>query len=168
MNLSYLQNHYDLIEIDNGYPFTTIENVDYFLTFISYPVLADYLSTNVYMFNIDRGHRNLSAIKKGQDDVKVRNTVLFVWDLFFQQHEDALITICDIVDGKQYARKRLFNSWFHKFNYNRLCKIETDCLIDEKSTFVSLYYSSNHFEKEQLRKAFEELMEINFYNWFER
>ena len=116
------------------------------------------------MFNIDRVYRNLSAIKKGQDDIKVRNTVLYVWDLFFQQHEDALITICDIVDGKQYARKRLFDSWFHKFNNNRLCKLETDCLIDEKSTFVSLFYSNNHFEKEQLRRAFEELMGINFYN----
>ena len=164
MNLSSLQNHYDLIEVDNGYQFTTSDNVDYFLTFISYPVLAEYLSTKVYMFNIDRVYRNLSAIKKGQDDIKVRNTVLYVWDLFFQQHEDALITICDIVDGKQYARKRLFDSWFHKFNNNRLCKLETDCLIDEKSTFVSLFYSNNHFEKEQLRRAFEELMGINFYN----
>ena len=83
MNLSYLQNHYDLIEVDNGYQFTTSDNVDYFLTFISYPVLAEYLSTKVYMFNIDRVYRNLSAIKKGQDDIKVRNTVLYVWDLFF-------------------------------------------------------------------------------------
>ena len=94
----------------------------------------------------------------------ISKSVIQYWDLFFQQHEDALITICDIVDGKQYARKRLFDSWFHKFNNNRLCKLETDCLIDEKSTFVSLFYSNNHFEKEQLRRAFEELMGINFYN----
>ena len=160
MEQSYLQNHYDVIEIENGYQFTTITGVDYFLTFFFYPTVSDFLSTNVYMFNIERS----MFVNVGQDDVKVRNTVLYVLDLFFQEHEDALITICDVMDGKQFARKRLFDSWFQKFNNNRLTKLESECRIDDVSTFVSLLFSQGHYNQENLRKAFQELVEINFYN----
>ena len=33
MEQSYLQNHYEVIKIENGYQFTTIIGIDYFLTF---------------------------------------------------------------------------------------------------------------------------------------
>ena len=160
MRQSYLQNRYDVIENVQGYQFSTITGVDYFLTFFSYPTVSDFLSTNVYMFNIERS----TLVSGGQDDVKVRNTILYVLDLFFQEHEDALITICDVVDGKQFARKRLFDSWFRKFNDNRLMKLESECRIDDVPTFVSLLFSQGHYDQENLRKAFQELVEINFYN----
>lgn len=160
MEQSYFQNHYDVIENEYGYQFSTITGVVYFLTFLSYPTVSEFLSTNVYMFNIDRS----GYVNDGQDDVKVRNTILYVLDIFFSEHEDALITICDVMDGKQLARKRLFDSWFRKFNHNRLISLESECRIDDVSTFVSLLFSRSHYEQEKLRKAFQELIEINFYN----
>lgn len=160
MKKFYLQNHYDITETEYGYKFTTILGVDYFLTFISYPSVSDFLATNIYMFNIERNDRNES----GQDDEKVRNTILYVLDTFFSRHEDALITICDIVDGKQFARKRLFDSWFNKYNDNRLMKLEADCEIDGIPTFASLLYSANHYNKENLKQEFKHLVELNFYN----
>ena len=160
MKQSYLQNRYDVIENVQGYQFTTITGVDYFLTFFSYPTVSDFLSTNVYMFNIERS----TFLNGGQDDVKVRNTIIYVLDLFFQEHEDALITICDVMDGKQFARKRLFDFWFRKFNDNRLIKLESECKIDDVPTFVSLLFSKGHYNQENLHKAFQELIEINFYN----
>lgn len=163
MEQSYSQNHYEVIEIENGYQFTTMAGVDYFLTFFSYPTVSDFLSTNIYMFNIERATFPY-APNGGQDDVKVRNTVLFVLELFFQEHEDALITICDVVDGKQFARKRLFDLWFRKFNNDRLIKLESECQIDDVPTFVSLLFSAKHYDQEGLRKSFQELIEINFYN----
>lgn len=161
MELSYLQNHYDVTENENGYQFATTAGVDYFLTFFSYPTVSDFLSTNVYMFNIERSP---IVNTSGQDDVKVRNTIIHVLELFFQEHEDALITICDVVDGKQFARKRLFDSWYQKFNNNRLIKLESECWIDNVPTFVSLLFSQGHYNKENLQKAFQELIDINFYN----
>lgn len=160
MKQSYSQNRYEVIENAHGYQFSTITGVDYFLTFFSYPTVTDYLSTNVYMFNIERS----TLIVSGQDDVKVRNTIIYVLELFFQEHEDALITICDVVDGKQFARKRLFDSWFRKFNNNRLIKLESECKIDNVSTFVSLLFAQGHYNRTNLCKAFQELVEINFYN----
>ena len=160
MKQSYLQNRYDVIENVQGYQLTTITGVDYFLTFFSYPTVSDFLSTNVYMFNIERS----TFLNGGQDDVKVRNTIIYVLDLFFQEHEDALITICDVMDGKQFARKRLFDFWFRKFNDDRLIKLESECKIDDVPTFVSLLFPKGHYNLENLHKAFQELIEINFYN----
>lgn len=161
MKKSYLQSHYNVEETEYGYKFTTIAGVDYFLTFISYPSISDFLATNIYMFNIER---NESVITSGQDDEKVRNTVLYVLDLFFSKHEDALISICDVIDGKQFARKRLFDSWFNKFNNNRLIKMEAECEIDGIPTFASLLYSANHYNHRHLEQEFQELVKLNFFN----
>jgi len=155
----YLQNHYEVSETDLGYQFITSEGVAYFLTFFSYPTVSDFLETRIYMFNIERSHHPV----KGQDDVRVRNTILYVMDLFFQFHEDALITICDVMDGKQYVRKRLFDSWFNQFNFGRLKKVDAECMVDEIKTSVSLYYSSSHSFSDKLEREFQQLVKINFY-----
>lgn len=160
MEKSYLQNHYDIKETEYGYRFTTVAGVDYFLTFISYPTVSDFLSTSVYMFNIERNERN----DTGQNDEKVKNTILYVLEVFFNRHEDALITICDVVDGKQYARKRLFDYWFDRYNNDRLVKLEADCIIDGITTFASLMYSARHYNSKNLQQEFERLVELNFYN----
>lgn len=163
MGLSYLQNHYDVVENEYGYQFTTIAGVDYFLTFISYPTVSNFLSTKIYMFNIDRVY-NKNSVDLGQDDVKVKNTILYVLDVFFREHKDALITICDVVDGKQFARKRLFDSWFQRNNHNRLRKLDADCMIDNIPTFVSLLFSVEHYDQGSLEQEFQQLVAINFYN----
>ena len=160
MEQSYLQNHYDIVENKYGYQFSTQTGAKYFLTFILYPPVSDFLSTKIYMFNIER----YNFIDSGQDDIKVRNTIIYVLDHFFSEHENALITICDIVDGKQFARKRLFDSWFQKFNNKRLIKIESKCFIDDIPTFVSLMFVKGHYEQANLQKIFQELVDINFYN----
>lgn len=157
----YLQNHYDIEEIDLGYQFVTKADVTYFITFIAYPSVSDFLGTRIYMFNIDRTAINVGAI--GQNDDKVRNTVLFIIDLFFQKHEDALITICDIIDGKQFARRRLFDAWFQKFNGNRLIRLEADCMVDDMPTFAALFFSSEHYNVSSLKEEFQKLVAINFY-----
>lgn len=162
MQALFLKNHYDLEEIDLGYQFVTITGTIYFVTFINYPTVSDFLSTKVYMFNIERGDSPYPTT--GKDDVMIRNTILFVLDLFFQQHEYALITICDVIDGKQSARKRLFDNWYRKFNDNRLIKLEADCFVDDISTTASLLFSANHYDRTSLQTEFQKLVDINFYS----
>ena len=65
MTLLYLQNHYDVEEIDLGYQFVTQMGVTYFLTFISYPTVSDFLSTKIYMFNIfSANHYNKAFLEQ--------------------------------------------------------------------------------------------------------
>ena len=73
MRLSYLQNHYNIEDVKDGYRFITDSGVEYFLTFIEYPVVEDYFATKIFMFNIER-----ATPKVGQSDIKLMNTILFV------------------------------------------------------------------------------------------
>lgn len=109
MRLSYLQNHYNIEDVKDGYRFITDSGVEYFLTFIEYPVVEDYFATKIFMFNIER-----ATPKVGQSDIKLMNTILFVLDGFFKNHDDALIAVSDIYDNRQAARKRLFDFCFLK------------------------------------------------------
>lgn len=161
MEQSCLQSRYSITEVQQGYTFITSAGVQYFLIFFRYPTISEFLSTRIYMFNIERSpYRTLS---EGQEDIKVRNTILYVLDQFFQKHDDAIITICDIIDGKQFARKRLFDSWYRKFNNGKLIKKDADCCVDNEQTFVSLIFSAAHYNIFELEEEFKKLVEINFY-----
>ena len=160
MTPSYLLNHYDVEETEYGYSFITDSGITYFLTFIAYPAVSDFLATNIYMFNIDRGN----GVCNGQDDVRIRETVVYVLEQFFKHHEDALITICDVNDGKQCARKRLFDRWFEKYNNGNIIRVDETCVVEDIQTFVSLMFSAKHYDKENLTQEFSKLAEINFYN----
>lgn len=160
MNQLFLQNHYNVEETDNGYKFVTDSGISYFLTFISYPAVSDFLSTNIYMFNIEK---ETSAICRPYDE-RVRDTIVYVIFRFFEKHEDALITIYDIIDGKQDARKRLFDNWFNTYNAGQLIKIDETCVIDNTKTFVSLMFTANHYNKKNLKEEFKKLAQFNFYN----
>ena len=162
MTISFLQNHYDLHEVEYGYEFVTEKGVVYSVTFLSYPSVSDYLLVNTYMFNIERV--TMSDEREGQNDVRVRNTVLYVLHRFFQLNHDAIITICDMSDGKQKARKRLFDSWFNQFNNGSLVKIDAECEIGEMTTFASLLYSSENPSAADLKRNFDELIQVNFWS----
>ena len=70
-----LPSHYDIFDCEYGYSFKTDSGNTYFITFIKYPTISEFLSVDVYMMNIDRAddsnHRNGS-------DNKVRNTILLL------------------------------------------------------------------------------------------
>ena len=156
-----LPNHYDIFDCEYGYSFKTDSGNTYFITFIKYPTISEFLSVDVYMMNIDRAddsnHRNGS-------DNKVRNTILFIIWKFFTLHNDALITICDILDGRQACRRRLFNKWFNEFSRNELSKLEANCLIDGTVTYASLIFKTGVNNRKELEHEFSLLSDINFYN----
>lgn len=70
-----LQNHYNVVDCENGYCFKTDFGNTYFITFIKYPTISEFLSVDVYMMNIDRADN--SNHRNGNDN-RVRNTILFV------------------------------------------------------------------------------------------
>ncbi len=158
MTLSHLQNHYDLQEIQNGYRFLTEGNTEYYLTFIEYPVVEEYLAAKIFMFNIER-----ATPKVGQNDIKLLNTIIYVLEEFFNRHEDALITVSDISDNKQAARKKLFDIWFNRYNKGRLEKLDGSYKIGDIPVYVSLLFSANNFNHRNLIKAFKTLIDNNFY-----
>ncbi len=152
---------YRIRDTDRGYCFDTESGNTYFVTFIKYPTLTEFLPTEVYMMNIDR--RDNTNHRNGSRNL-VRNTILFIIGEFFVKHNDALITICDISDGKQECRRRLFNRWFHEFGEDSIVKIDSTCTIEDTTTYASIMFRKDAHNKEALRHEFALLGEINFYN----
>lgn len=158
---SSLLNHYNVIDCDNGYCFRTDSGNTYYITFIKYPTISDFLSVDVYMMNIDRADE--SNHRNGNDN-KVRNTILKVVSDFFSSHNDALITICDILDGRQACRRRLFNRWFSDFSGNLLSKLEVGFLIEGTETYASMIFRNDIENRAEIEHEFYLLSDINFYN----
>lgn len=152
---------YKIRDTDRGYCFDTESGNTYFVTFIKYPTLTDFLPTEVYMMNIDR--RDNTNHRNGCHNL-VRNTILFIIGEFFYKHNDALITICDVVDGRQACRRRLFSKWFRKFGADTLEKIDSICTIEDTTTYTSIMFRKEVLNKEKLKHEFALLGEINFYN----
>lgn len=152
---------YEVREVDAGYEFETDSGDLYLLSFIEYPVLCcDGLPCSVFMFNIERIVRGKL---KNQHGNKLKNTIVYVLSEFFGNHANSLVTVCDITDGKQFARNRLFNRWYREFGRGLLVKKETSFQIEGVTTFASLFFAINHPLKRQLEAEFHKLSEMNFY-----
>lgn len=158
-----LLNHYEIKECEYGYQFLTAFEISYTITFIEYPTVSICLSTPVFMLNIERGNVIGHGHSNG-DDNRVRNTILYLIKTFFEKNEKALITLCDVVDGRQGARKKLFDQWYKEFSKDRFCKLDASCYIEEEETFASLFFRNDTYDRTNLEKAFQELVECNFYS----
>jgi hypothetical protein len=55
--------------------------------------------------------------KKSPNDEKVKDTVLAIVTEFLEEHQSALIYLCETNDGKQLARERLFKTWINAYDY---------------------------------------------------
>lgn len=160
MKLFSLSNRYEVYEEDNGYCFKTDSGNTYYVTFIKYPTISEYLSMNVFMMNIDRADE-----KNHQNGDKnlVRNTILYIVWKFFSLHDDALITICDIMDGRQSCRRRLFNMWFNEFSNGDLSKLEATLSIEGTETYASMIFKADIENRKSLEAEFSLLSDNNFY-----
>ena len=155
-----LPSHYDVYEEENGYCFNTDSGNTYYVTFIKYPPISEYLSVDIFMMNIDRADERNHL---NGDKNLVRNTILYIIWKFFSLHNDALITICDIMDGRQACRKRLFNRWFNEFADGELSKLEATLSVEGTETYASLIFRTDINNKESLETEFSLLSDINFY-----
>lgn len=153
-------NHYNICEEENGYSFKTDSGNIYYVTFIKYPVISEYLSVDVFMLNIYRADEHNH---QNGDNNLVRNTILYIICRFFILHDDALITICDIADGRQLCRRRLFNRWFKEFSNGELIKLDATLDVEGCETYASMLFRADLENRASLEKEFSLLSDINFY-----
>ena len=155
-----LQNRYNLTDTNNGYQFTTETGIVYFLSFIEYPPISCYLNSKTYSFCVERNRNNNLH---GLNSEKVRKTILHTIFTFFNKNQDSLFAIYDITDDRQDARRRLFNSWYLKYNEIDVARFSATFQIYEKTTSAVIFFPENHPEKENIIDAFENLKDLNFY-----
>lgn len=154
--------HYEYEWCDNGYVFTTDSGNTYIVSFIDCsPLISEAVNSKVYSFVVERVNQGNHV--NGSDN-KVRNTILIILREFFKINTNALISVCEMNDGKQKARYRLFSSWEKKFLPSDIKKAHAAFCIDGVRTYAILYYHENNIDADILAQGFKVLIDVNFYN----
>ena len=116
---------------DAVYYFGTENGLKYKAYFIEFP------STfyNLYSFSFDKEEGD------SPHDQRVEDTIVAILADFFDSENYVLGYTCDVTDGREMARKRLFNRWFEQANDGSLRKID----FQTDNIFVSLIVNRDYF-----------------------
>lgn len=145
---------YEVEEQGEGiYAFRTEAGSIYSLQFIEY---AFFDGLPVYIFNIDRNQRTSHPA----DSTKIENTVGYVLHQFFQRIDDAIFATCDVDDGMQRSRKRLFDRWLRHMNDGSILTLTTrQDTGDGIMTDATLYYHRDNMFRLELERLFRDMVD---------
>lgn len=156
--VSNSQNPYKVIEENPlDYSFVSRDGINYHLYFT--PISSIYPDlVNTYSFSIEREGTNPHPI-----DLRIAATVVHILRRFFETIENAMIMVCDSTDGKQHKRRNLFDHWFRYYNDGTLTTINAEVGEGDYELLLSIYFRKDNPYKQQLIKAFGDLLSQNYY-----
>ena len=151
-------NHFDIIEQEEmDYVFINRDGIRYHATF--YPVSDFYPQhPNTYSFSIEPEDRKAHPI-----DSKIATTIVEILRRFFSHNQNAMIMVCDSLDGKERKRRKLFDRWYDHFADDNILKYDASAPLDEYQLYLSIYFTRTNPNKEQLLRAFRDLLSTNLY-----
>ena len=142
---------------DLNYEFVNRDGIKYHLFFM--PVFDVYPDlVNTYSFSIEREGTNPHPL-----DLRIAATVVEVLRRFFQNVENAMIMVCDSIDGKQFKRRNLFDRWFHYYNDGSLNAINAEVGEGDYELLLTIYFKKDNPYKQQLIRAFGDLISQDVY-----
>ena len=156
--VSNSQNPYKVIEENPlDYSFINRDGVNYHLYFT--PISSIYPDLlNTYSFSIER-----EGTKPHPIDLRIAATVVYILRRFFENVENAMIMVCDSTDGKQHKRRNLFDRWFHYYNDGTMATINAEAGEGDYELLLSIYFKKTNPHRQQLVKAFSDLLNRDFY-----
>lgn len=88
-------------------------------------------------------------------DPLVRETIEAVIEAFFKQEPSVLLYICDIIDGRQATRNRLFRSWYNKSKNKHLYTLVNKSMCYNGITFYSaIILKTDHTKHDEVIDQF--------------
>lgn len=144
-------------EADLTYSFVTKHGVVYRAYFLDYSVFHPDFS-HVYAFNIEPETDEPHPI-----DQRIGLTVACILRQFFHCNENAMIMVCDNLDGKELKRKMLFSRWFLQYNNGDIVKYDASSMTEDYTLYVSLYIHKANRSLTQVVAAFYDLVKNNMY-----
>ncbi len=142
---------------DLTYSFITKHGIKYHAYFLDYSGYHSAFS-NVYTFNIEPDDDTPHPIDK-----RIAITIVHILQSFFSCNENAMIMICDNLDGKELKREMLFSRWFLMYNDGSIMKYDASTSTEDYTLYVSLYVHRNNIRSQELVSAFYDLVKNNFY-----
>lgn len=145
----------------NHYYFTSRYGLRYFFHFLPGPEHfspKDPLQSIIFEFGFGIDAEERLKLPK---DSRVKDTVIFHIDRFFENKDNVLYYICDSTDNKHYSRKRLFDRWFLKYDNQHFEKHDYSIPVDINipPILVSVIFFKNHPLKKNIIDFFESRME---------
>ena len=154
---SNLQRHYDWKQEGLTYTFVTKDNIVYRAYFVD---ISAYYSQfpDTYSFSLEP-----EIPKNHPVDLRIATTVVEILSRFFQKEENAMIMVCDSLDGKEEKRRKLFDRWFNKNNDGSLLKYDASASLEDYRLFISIYLKKTNPNKDLLLRSFFELIKTDLY-----
>lgn len=88
-------------------------------------------------------------------DIRVGLTIIYLLQIFFLDHENVLLYVCESLDRKHHARKRKFDTWFNQFGTADFEKFDYSFVVEDDSILVSAILSKQNSQRDELVRAFE-------------
>ena len=121
--MSALLHPYKFTISDGKYCFKTESGIEYFAYFLD---LSDF-GPDLYTFNFERQEpRDRCGVEKGAPGRYVLDTICQILSDFFQKEANAMLFVCDSLDGRAEGRRRLFSWKFKSVNDGTFEKIDRD------------------------------------------
>jgi len=150
--------HFEFKE-EKPFDFTFIsrDGIKYHATF--YPLFDLYPQfPNTYSFSIEPEEETAHPI-----DLGISQTIAEILRRFFSVHENAMIMVCDSMDGKEEKRKKLFDHWFDKFADETILKYDAAAPLDEYRLYLSIYFRKDNPNRQILLEEFYNLLKNDLY-----
>jgi hypothetical protein len=101
--------HVSFNEQKGVYSFTSEYGVTIYIRFDEDDLITTGESYQLVLVNVNN--------KKSPRDEKVKQTIFAITSQFMEEHQSALLYICETNDGKQHSRSRLFRYWINAYDY---------------------------------------------------
>lgn len=151
MSVSLRPYKYSLTE-EGRYHFTTESGIEYFAYFLD---LTSY-GPDFYTFSFER-----QVIPEGTEKTApgrdVLDTICQILSDFFKKKTNAMLFVCDSLDGRAEGRRRLFARKFNSVNDGSFEKVDREGKTEYYSVYSSLIYRKDNPNKEELLKGFEQI-----------
>ena len=123
-----IQSPYEVSYAPNGdFVFSTNLGIHYLISFESETPMG---GCDTFQFVIQKLDQQRSP-----HDAKVEQAILAILNVFFEEHLDVLLYMCDDSDGREANRNRLFLAWFKKHAAPERFTIRTASAIVEGKGF---------------------------------
>lgn len=95
-----------------------------------------------------------------KEDPLVRQTICTIIEVFFEGNDLVLLYICDMSDGKQSIRNRLFSKWYHEYE-NRIdfTFLSSQIEIDFTEYYASILIKNTNPQLEEIKETFLHFIE---------
>jgi len=153
--LSLLHPYNIILDGNMSYTFTTDEGVVYHAYFMEFSnVLTGFQS--VYTFNIESESNEPHPI-----DIRISHTIVSILELFFRNIENAIIFVCDNIDGKERKRNIKFDRWYQNWRTENIEKYDATADTEDYVLYVSLLINVANPKRKEIVSAFYKLVSNN-------